>query len=103
MRAPFSQDMLPAAVKVPAGHTVAMETAAAGDITYQCRAKKDMAGQFEWCLWGRDAGLKDRSGKVVGCYYGPARHLGEHRRLQRSPPRRWPWRRMATPIFRCSW
>ena len=71
MRAPFSQDMLPAAVKVPAGHTVAMETAAAGDITYQCRAKKDMAGQFEWVFVGPDAGLKDRSGKVVGRYYGP--------------------------------
>ena len=71
MRAPFSQDMLPAAVKVPAGHTVAMETAAAGDITYQCRAKKDMAGQFEWVFVGPDAGLTDRSGKVVGRYYGP--------------------------------
>lgn len=71
MRTPFSQDMLPAAVKVPAGHTVAMETAAAGDITYQCRAKKDMAGQFEWVFVGPDAGLKDRSGKVVGRYFGP--------------------------------
>lgn len=71
MRAPFSQDSLPAAVKVPAGHAVAMETAAAGDILYQCRAKKDMAGQFEWVFVGPDAGLKDRSGKVVGRYYGP--------------------------------
>jgi hypothetical protein len=71
MRAPFSQDNLPAAVKVPAGHHVAMETAAAGDILYQCRPKKDMAGQFEWVFVGPDAGLKDRSGKVVVRYYGP--------------------------------
>ena len=71
MRAPFSQDMLPAAVKVPAGHTVAMETAAAGDITYQCRAKKDMADQFEWVFVGPDAKLNDRNGKQVGKYYGP--------------------------------
>ncbi|ARV20714.1 hypothetical protein AEP_03797 [Curvibacter sp. AEP1-3] len=71
MRAPFSQADLPAAVQVPAGHTVVMETAAAGDITYQCRAKKDMAGQFEWVFVGPDAGLKDRSGKVIGKYYGP--------------------------------
>jgi hypothetical protein len=71
MRVPFSQDSLPAAVKVPAGHGVSMETAAAGDILYQCRAKKDMAGQFEWVFVGPDAGLKDRSGKVVGKYYGP--------------------------------
>lgn len=71
MRAPFSQADLPAAVQVPAGQTVVMETAAAGDITYQCRTKKDMAGQFEWVFVGPDAGLKDRSGKVVGKYYGP--------------------------------
>jgi hypothetical protein len=69
--APFSQAALPDAVKVPMGHRVAMETAAAGDITYQCRAKKDMAGQFEWVFVGPDAGMKDRSGKVVGKYYGP--------------------------------
>jgi Protein of unknown function (DUF3455) len=71
MRGPFSQDNLPAAVKVPAGNALMMETAAAGDITYQCRAKKDMAGQFEWVFLGPDAGLKDRSGKVVGRYFGP--------------------------------
>jgi len=69
--APFSQMSLPDAVKVPAGHTVAMETAAAGDITYECRAKKDMAGQFEWVFVGPDAGLKNRSGKIIGKYYGP--------------------------------
>jgi len=69
--APFSQAALPDAVKVPMGHRVVMETMAAGDITYQCRAKKDMAGQFEWVFVGPDAGMKDRSGKMVGKYYGP--------------------------------
>jgi hypothetical protein len=48
-----------------------METMAAGDITYECRAKKDMAGQFEWVFVGPDAGLKDRKGNTVGKYYGP--------------------------------
>ncbi len=67
----FSQASLPDAVKVPAGHMVAMETAAAGDITYECRAKANMAGQFEWVFVGPDAGLKDRSGNTVGKYYGP--------------------------------
>jgi hypothetical protein len=71
MRAPFSQADLPPAVQVPDGNKVVMETAAAGDITYQCRAKKDMAGQFEWVFVGPDAGLKDRSGKIIGKYYGP--------------------------------
>ena len=68
---PFSQTSLPDAVKVPAGQRVAMETMAAGDITYLCSAKKDMASQFEWVFAGPDAELKDRSGKAVGKYYGP--------------------------------
>ena len=48
-----------------------METMASGDITYQCRAKKDMANAFEWVFVGPEAGLKERSGKTVGKYYGP--------------------------------
>jgi hypothetical protein len=67
----YSQANLPAAVQVPAGHKVAMETVGAGDITYQCNPKKDMAGQFEWVFVGPDAKLNDRSGKQVGKYYGP--------------------------------
>jgi Protein of unknown function (DUF3455) len=67
----YSQANLPAAVHVPAGHKVAMETVGAGDITYQCNPKKDMAGQFEWVFVGPDAKLNDRSGKQVGKYYGP--------------------------------
>lgn len=67
----FTQDSLPDGVKVPAGNRVAMETAAAGDITYECRVKTGAAGQYEWFFVGPDAGLKDRSGKVVGKYYGP--------------------------------
>lgn len=69
--APFSQADLPAAVQVPAGHRVAFETAAAGDITYQCQAKKDMAGQYEWVFMSPDAGLKGRKGERLGKYYGP--------------------------------
>ena len=67
----YSQASLPATVQVPAGHKVAMETVGAGDITYQCTPKKDMAGQFEWVFVGPDAKLNDRSGKQVGKYYGP--------------------------------
>jgi hypothetical protein len=67
----YSQASLPATVQVPAGHKVALETVGAGDITYQCNPKKDMAGQFEWVFVGPDAKLNDRSGKQVGKYYGP--------------------------------
>ncbi len=68
--APFSQAGLPAAVQVPAGHKVSMETVGVGQITYECRAKKDMAGH-EWVFVGPDAKLMDRMGKQVGKYYGP--------------------------------
>ncbi len=68
---PFSQAALPDAVKVPAGHRVALETAASGDITYECRPKKDMAGQFEWVFVGPAAGMRDRQGARVGKYFGP--------------------------------
>jgi hypothetical protein len=71
MATPFSQANLPDAVKVPNGQSVVMETMAAGDITYQCRVKKDMANQFEWVFVGPRAGLKDRKDNAVGTYYGP--------------------------------
>lgn len=67
----YSQDALPPTVQVPAGNSVAMQTVGAGDITYECRVKKDMAGQFEWVFVGPDAVLSDRSGKAVGKYFGP--------------------------------
>jgi Protein of unknown function (DUF3455) len=67
----YSQAALPDTVKVPAGHKVAMETVGKGDITYECREKKDMAGQFEWVFVGPNARLMDRAGKQIGAYFGP--------------------------------
>lgn len=67
----YSQDALPDTMKVPAGHKVALETVGVGEITYECRADKDMAGKFAWVFAGPDAKLLDRSGKSVGKYYGP--------------------------------
>lgn len=67
----FSQASLPAAVQVPAGHKVAMETVGVGEITYECREKAGMAGQYEWFFAGPDAALNDRGGRRVGRYYGP--------------------------------
>lgn len=71
MPEPYSQAMLPDAVKASAANRVAMEAAAVGDITYQCRAKKDMADQFEWVFAGPSAVLRDRQGAVIGKYFGP--------------------------------
>ncbi len=67
----WSQASLPAPVMVPAGNKVAMETVGVGEITYECRIKANMPGQYEWVFVGPDAKLMDRSGKVVGKYYGP--------------------------------
>ena len=67
----FSQAALPAAVQVPSGHRVAMETVGVGQITYECREKANMAGQFEWVFAGPEAALQDRKGRAVGRYFGP--------------------------------
>ncbi|WP_293781099.1 DUF3455 domain-containing protein [uncultured Oxalicibacterium sp.] len=69
--APFSQDSLPAAVQVPAGNKVVLETVGVGDITYECKVKKDTIDQHEWVFAGPDAVLNDRAGKAIGKYYGP--------------------------------
>jgi hypothetical protein len=67
----YSQDGLPGTMKVPAGQKVAMETVGVGEITYECRADKEMAGKYAWTFAGPDAKLLDRSGKQVGKYFGP--------------------------------
>lgn len=67
----YSQESLPPAVQVPAGHSVAMQTVGKGIITYECKPKKDTAGQFEWSFVGPEAALSERSGKPVGRYFGP--------------------------------
>ncbi len=63
---------LPESVRVPAGHMQSAYTVTSdGEITYECRAKKDMAEQFEWAFVGPVATLND-GGKAVGKYYaGP--------------------------------
>lgn len=68
---PFDQATLPAEVRVPAGHKVVLETVGIGEITYECRAKANMVGQFEWVFVGPDAKLMNRAGTVIGKYYGP--------------------------------
>ena len=67
----YSQTALPAAVQVPAGHRVALETVGAGDITYECREKTNAAGQYEWVFAGPNAALMDRQGRSIGRYFGP--------------------------------
>ncbi len=63
---------LPEAVRVPAGEMQKMSTTGIGEITYECREKSGMAGQFEWVFVAPVATLNDAAGKPVGKYYaGP--------------------------------
>ena len=67
----YSQASLPDPVKVPTGNKVALETVGVGEITYECRAKTDAPGTFEWAFVGPQADLNSRSGAKVGTYFGP--------------------------------
>lgn len=60
----------PVAVTVPAGNKVAMKTVGIGELTYECRAKADTAGAFEWAFAGPNAVLYDTNKAAVGKYYG---------------------------------
>jgi hypothetical protein len=60
----------PEAVRAPAGHRIVMDTWGVGEITYECREKKDAAGQFEWAFVAPVATLYDMQKKPVGKYYG---------------------------------
>ena len=63
---------LPEAVRVPMGQKVMMSTTGVGEITYECREKKEMAGAHEWAFVAPVATLYGSGRKVVGKYYaGP--------------------------------
>jgi len=63
---------LPEAVRAPAGARQTMWTVGRGELTYECREKKDMAGAFEWAFVGPVATLYAAGEKAVGKYYaGP--------------------------------
>ncbi len=61
---------LPEPVRVPAGNKQSLETVGKGEITYECREKKDMAGAFEWAFVTPVATLWDMQQKNIGKYYG---------------------------------
>ena len=69
---------LPEAVRVPMGQKVMMATTGVGEITYECREKKDMVGQHEWAFVGPMATLYGADRKAVGKYYaGPTWEAGD--------------------------
>ena len=69
---------LPEAVRVPAGQKMLMSATGVGDLTYECREKQGMAGQYEWAFVGPVATLYAADKKVVGKYYaGPTWESGD--------------------------
>lgn len=62
---------LPESIRVPAGHAQTLYTVGRGEITYECREKKDATG-FEWAFVAPVATLADEKGMLVGKYFaGP--------------------------------
>lgn len=62
---------LPAKLQ-PAGEKLAMVVPATGVQIYECRAKADANGQFEWAFVAPEADLFDRQGRRIGRHYaGP--------------------------------
>jgi hypothetical protein len=63
---------LPEPVRVPAGQKQRMATTGVGEITYECREKTGMAGQYDWVFVAPVATLYAPDRKVLGKYYaGP--------------------------------
>ncbi len=60
----------PATVTAPAGNKAVMTTIGLGTLTYECRAKANMANAFEWTFTGPTAVLYDMNRNTVGKYYG---------------------------------
>lgn len=72
MMKPVDNAALPEAVRAPAGLKQTMATTGVGEITYECREKKDMAGAHEWAFVAPVATLFGPGRKNVGKYYaGP--------------------------------
>ena len=63
---------VPDKLKPRANESLAMIVAAKGVQIYECRAKKDQAGAYEWAFVAPEAELFDTGGKKIGKHYaGP--------------------------------
>jgi hypothetical protein len=62
---------VPDAIKVPEGNKMVLRTIGVGELTYECKDKKDAPGEVVWTFAGPSAVLNDESGKQIGLYFGP--------------------------------
>src|ERR1700752_4536764 len=69
---PPSMVQVPAQLKPGANESVAMIVPAKGVQIYECRAKKDQVGEYEWAFVAPEADLSDARGIRIGRHYaGP--------------------------------
>ena len=61
---------VPDKLKPGANESLAMIVPAKGVQIYECRAKKDQAGAYEWAFVAPEADLFDSGGKKIGKHYG---------------------------------
>jgi hypothetical protein len=73
-----SSSALPAAIAVPSGATLAVTLKGSGLQNYECRAKADAAGGYDWAFVGPEAALRDKSDALVGRHSaGPQWEYGD--------------------------
>jgi hypothetical protein len=72
LQKPASTVNIPANLQPRANESLAMIVPAKGVQIYECRAKKDQPGSYEWAFVAPEADLFDASGKKIGKHYaGP--------------------------------
>jgi hypothetical protein len=69
---------VPAAIAVPSGNKLAFMLKGSGMQNYECRAKADAAGGYDWTFVSPEAALRDKSDTLVGRHYaGPTWEYGD--------------------------
>lgn len=61
---------VPAAIAVPSGNRLVLTLRGSGLQNYECRARADAAGGYDWTLVSPEAALRDKSDALVGRHYG---------------------------------
>ena len=79
---PLGNDDVPAAIAVPSGNRLALTLKAVGLQNYECRARHDAPGSYDWAFVAPEAALKDRGDVLVGRHYaGPTWEHGDGSRV----------------------
>lgn len=69
---------IPSAIAAPTGAVLAMTLKGSGIQNYECRAKADAAGGFDWVFVAPEAVLKDKNDAIVGRHFaGPTWEYGD--------------------------